>query len=512
MGKIIILILTLCLNYLLLYSQEEEILTYNIVTIGKNYITNKSIKANEYTIGIRLYSIYNDTISNSLTFQFRDLKDYSNKEFKTIGKILLFEKNTNQIKWVQKINYENSKINQIDNAIIKTIDKNSYFINRNTGKINDYFFSNDLKYINTKRKIGIGYAEDTYSDRTKIKLVCSSLKNGKILWEIPPNGLLDWNEVYDLTDSLILVVSDYLYIINTYNGKMFSYTTGTVKGDNIKAGAIFAYLALDIAMALTTGYVFIPLDNRLFVRKSLNTDIIIDSNLNYIAIKDKISCINNSGKEVWYKFTEDNSLKTPTIFIKDSCLYNVNYKKNKMIFSCYDKNNGREIYLNKIKNDTNLIDTIMFDKDTLILFCKYSVAKYSFSNGKKISEKFIDFSERIKKSLDENVYYKKDSIYLPIISIDTSKYYLYSKSGKTIELNKNSSSLKYVNIVDTYFCYYKFKYFKFLGNNNKTIVIDNNNRMVAEIDISYNSFLYGTMLYNINGKIITEIDIKEFMK
>jgi len=60
--------------------------------------------------------------------------------------------------------------------------------------------------------------------------------------------------------------------------------------------------------------------------------------------------------------------------------------------------------------------------------------------------------------------------------------------------------------------YLKTKDYKFLARNNETTVIDNQNKKVADLNVSRNALLIGLKLFDIQEKSFMEIDLNELFK
>lgn len=78
-------------------------------------------------------------------------------------------------------------------------------------------------------------------------------------------------------------------------------------------------------------------------------------------------------------------------------------------------------------------------------------------------------------------------------------------------MNTSLEVLKETPWNDFYLCYAEKDGYKFLLKDGKTIVIDRQNRKVANIDVDDNSVIVGHTLYNISKTTYSVIDLSSVM-
>ena len=94
---------------------------------------------------------------------------------------------------------------------------------------------------------------------------------------------------------------------------------------------------------------------------------------------------------------------------------------------------------------------------------------------------------------------------------DSTKYYVQTKKGITLELDYDFEVSNQYNIKDLYL-YYKdtLDYKLFLkGDRGQTIISDKDNRIIAEINVADFIFIFGDKLYSTDGKSLSIIDLKD---
>ena len=63
-----------------------------------------------------------------------------------------------------------------------------------------------------------------------------------------------------------------------------------------------------------------------------------------------------------------------------------------------------------------------------------------------------------------------------------------------------------------YFHYLNYNNYKFIFKGEQTVILNDDNQVVAELFVSSKSYLIGNKLYDINDKSLLEVDLSEVIK
>jgi hypothetical protein len=110
------------------------------------------------------------------------------------------------------------------------------------------------------------------------------------------------------------------------------------------------------------------------------------------------------------------------------------------------------------------------------------------------------------------VYIKSDSGFINLNLSDSTKVQVFTRKDKLLILNDLLKPDKIMSLNDLYFCYLETEGYKFMENGGITVVIDKNNKQVAELNISKNAILKGRTLYEAQGNSVVAIDIDQVIK
>jgi outer membrane protein assembly factor BamB len=480
---------------------------------GKNYLTKNDIKAKQYIFPERIDNYYIDTTSNLLTVQLRGTSK-NGKWLNSTGNVILYDLSNKKEKWIKKINYQQSIIDQFDNVMIQTIANKSYCLNIENGE-NLWEVENTIYYIDHLQKIGIGYKNKNSTDFSNT-LEGIDLANGNPRWKREINREYGWNDIFHLNDSVIVVASSGLHSVNLKDGTGWDYDAITGEKDykeTIAANAIGA------AVGVLTGTFVMSAGVNLV--KDIVSNVLVDSLSIYFASKEKITRLDHDGQIKWSFPLAKGLASASSIFIKDSILYMINsgyaFMGNRQLdfgtpfIASFNKNTGKQIYFSQVNDKKDQIFGYKIYKDCFLLALKDRVAKYSMINGSNILEKSFDTSTlgELKYFIGSKVYFKSDSTYN---SVDSTKNFLCTKTGKILVLNENLDILNQFESNQLYLCYLKTKNYAFLAKDNETTVIDHEYKKVADFKASNKTVLVGSKLYDVQEKSVLEIDIPDLIE
>ena len=495
-----------------IFAQSSDVLVKER-TIGKMLVTQEEIKAKEYIFPDRIYDSYIDTILESITVQLCGLSK-NKKYLKKNGKILFYDLNDEKVKWSEDISYQTSNIRQFGSTIIVTAGDKSYRLNNENGA-DLWEVKNDIYFVDPVACVGIGYKSGS-AKKYSNTLEGIDLETGKTKWKEELNREYGWNDAFRLKDSVWMIVTSGLHTVNAYDGTGWSYNT--VTGDKDYSTTI-ATNAAGIALGVLTGTFMISTGYD--VVRDIVSNVYFDSTGLYFASKEKISRINeDNGKIIWsYPF----SAKLPSksfLFTNDNYVFMINYGYAFMyarqidygtpFFAAFDKETGKQIFCTTL-DKKNPIFGFKIKDDDLLLVLKDRIIKLSMSDGSKIFEKTMDDNKsgELEGFVGRHVYIDgANSTLTNLLLSDTSKNYIVT-SKKIFICNEKFYVIGDIDRDQLYFAYKKIGDYKLVVKDNKTIVLDVDNKKVAELDITQKTTLIGNKLYSVQEKSFLEIDLTD---
>jgi len=514
--KNVIVVGLICFCIGCIFAQGNGSIPAKDIIIGRSFTTNIDIKAKEFVFPDPIHQWSMNDSTKVLTLQLRGMKDDGN-ELNDTGKVLFFDLPTEQIRWEQKVNYQQSTVEQHDNILIKTTDNQSSCLNNATGE-NLWSIKNSICYVNPTQKIGVGYKVKSSGNFTNM-LEGTDLRTGQSLWKRKINLDYNLNEILQLNDSVIIVSASGLHTIHLKNGTGWDYDALTGKKDHsatVGANVIsFAFsMLLGADFETTTGYDLIT---------DVVSNALVDSTGIYLADKESIVSLYRDGFVLWKNNLPKKLVSKSSLFFKDSliCMVNdgfaslnsesINY--GKPFVAAYDKNTGKKLFLNTIGSKSQQILSFEIQKDTLILLSKNRIFRYSLKDGTELFEQYFktDSVGEFTQFGENNMFLISDSATVKPLLSDSTNLYVVTNKNQLLILN---NQLDITNIIPNdklCFCYLETKGYKFLDAGESTLVIDKNNKQVAELDILGNVMLIGTKLFEVQGKSLVEIDLDQLI-
>ncbi len=496
------------------FSQSNQQIQTKEIVAGKNYETNKDILAKEFVFSERIDNYYLDTISDFLTVQLRGLTR-NGKYLKNSGYVILYDLAANKIKWDKEIMYQQSGIEQFNNVIIQSFNNKSYCVDNENGNTK-WEIKNRINYVDPFLKIGIGYKYYFSSGSSDI-LEGIDLDRGKSLWKREIIRNYGWNNIFHLTDSVLLIAASGLHTINLKTGTGWDYNAVTGKNDYTSA---VVGTAAGVALGVLTGTFVVPTGHD--VVKSIASNVLVDSADIYFASKENIVKLDINGKVKWLTPLPKDWTSKSDIFIENGLLYMVNkgfaFMGSRQLdfgtpfIAAFDLNSGKQEFLNSLTVNKNQVNDFFYQNGIVLIVYNDRVSKYSMANGLLISEKLFDVGTvgELRYFIGNQAYLKSDSVhYNSIDFFDTTKFYLYTKADKILVMNEDLEITNQIDKDQVYIYFLSAKDTKFLSKDNETIVIDSDNRKIADLKISRNAVLIRSKLYDMHEKSFIELDLKE---
>jgi len=317
------------------------------------------------------------------------------------------------------------------------------------------------------------------------------------------------------------VVAAGLHALNTTTGKGWDYNTITGK-KNYKVPVV-ANVVGAVAGVLTGTFVTSVGHNLV---RDVTSNTLVDSSSIYISSKEQLAKVNKqTGEVVWkYPFTKDLASKS-SIFFNDSLVYLVNkgfahmgYKQlkfGKPFIAAFDKQTGEKKFLTLTKDANNPILSYKILGNDIYLVFKNRLAKYSKDSGTLIKDKKYS-----KDSLGELKYFVGNQVFVndknnDFVNLNNSyktKIFIFTSSGKILLIDNQLNIINTLDYKDLSLDYLHIKNYKFLAKDNKTLIINNEGKIVAELKVSSEAYLAGSTLYDKQNDDFVAINLKDILK
>jgi hypothetical protein len=111
----------------------------------------------------------------------------------------------------------------------------------------------------------------------------------------------------------------------------------------------------------------------------------------------------------------------------------------------------------------------------------------------------------------KDMYLETDSTFTNLYASDSTKVYVYTNKNNLMVLDSNLKPIKTIPQRDIFYCYLETKGYKFLENENMTVVIDPSGNEVAELSLSGNVQLRGNRLFEAEGNSLVELNIDQLL-
>lgn len=503
---------TILLFFLTAVASAQIVTTDTAELIGLNYITGKEIYARKYEFKNLIYDSQVDTTFNTLTLQLRDVKS-NGKQYKNTGQLAVFDLVSKKIMWSIDRNYFNTEVEQYDDVLFyKTGISSTSRLQLTTG--NTLWNSKIVVFVTIPNlNIGLGYKYNSFTQQLSNNLSCIDLNTGAVRWEKQIDRSYGWDGVENINDTALIIKSSGLHFVDLKNGQGWDYETKTgVKDYSKTIGANVAGALLGIltgSFVVTTGHDLVS---------NLVSNVISDSAYIYFASKEYITCLTHTGKVIWRtelpKETSHSNImmdSTKVYLINDGeALYNGRkYVYGKPYFAAYNKLTGEEHYLSILDFDKNPLLELISGEDSVELLFKDKSVQYSLQTGiaKTITynpEQIGSFEYVIDRF---KVHIKTDSVIQSIHNYDPRAFYLKSSNGKVIKLDQSLNFQKTIEMNDLCVSKARNKKYTFINYDNKTLVVNQQNKAIAELNMGKRLFIYKNCLYGIDKNALSEIDL-----
>lgn len=536
--KTITLICCIVLIFPTVFGQKKGFnVVYEEKIVGKNYVNDSDIKGEEILFPNIIHNVFPDSALHYLTFQLKGRKKS--------GTILQYDLMNKKVLWTKAIDYETSELLKFDKLLILNEYNEAYVIDEHTGDN----LSKALNYIylaNPEYNIGMAYLYIAAGDGhyTNDFMGIDVMAN-KLIWKRNINRGYGWNDFFYLNDSTLLVVASGLHAINVKNGTGWDYHA--ITGENINyhdAGAVVASVLFGIIGGVfvgiiggmvagsfagyhTRGYYYISI---YYPATATGEEIIhdvvsntlIDSAFIYFAGREEMVKIDKYSGEVVWKYPFPNNLtSTSSIFMDDSVVYMINkgfaFKCNRQVhygkpfIAAFNKQTGKQKYLSILnKNNDPVIDFKKRDNKIYLLF-QHHIAQYNLETGTQILEKKLPLKadhNLVSFVGNETFIFNKDGYLLNLVQNDSTKIYVNTTQTQILSLDHQCNITNTMETNDTGLSFLRYNDYQFIAKGEKTFIINNNGKLIAETAISTNAFIMDNILYDKREKSLIAIDLK----
>lgn len=513
--------LYLIISILTIYSgnAKEKIKTIeyfsNTQVRGKNFITKTNIIATEHIFPIDIDGITVDSTTNYTTLILRKPQkawEYSRDDS---CRIVVYDFNNKSVKWSKDFLYSQSKFFQYSGKTIEKTKNKSYNLNSENGTEN-WIIKEPIFYVDATRKIG--YSTQKGNTKGSIQSIHGiDLTTGAKIWEREidlPNGISD---IIPLNDTTLMLQGSGLHTLNAHDGKGWDYKAKT---QNNNTGLFVGYMIGGIAAGIFTGIYIIPTSS--FKIKQINSNIIKDSSYIYFASKERLVKLNTNGIVKWSATLNESLSSNSDILINGSniMLINKGYAQNENgqtiigqpYFAMFNKETGDCIYLSYLEEKMSIIRDYLIQDNSIYIIFKKSIAKLDLKTGRIQQER--PFNRKKEGTLDffidDKAYIKQDSLYTSLTN-DSTKLYCYCSRDSIACITNSLEKTQYIDPSTIKTNYLDYNGLHFLSENNKTIITNNKNIQIAELNITGKVFIYNSSLYVYNERSLTIVPIGELL-
>lgn len=480
---------------------DKTFILSNSQPIGENLKNGTPIQGTGYIFESPISDININTLNNTATILLVHTPKYITK-----GILLDYDFNNNTIRWEKTMNLNKEKIRMTPGLTIVKNNKESYTLNPTDG-VPSWKTDADFFYTDIKSNIGIGFPQKKFTVSNKLQGI--NLATGKEIWERKIDHHLGINSVTPVNDTLILIVADKIYAVNTQTGTGWEYAVNT--GTTIIPES--PKLLINDKYSEDSDYNFLP-DGRT-ICGLVSTPIIKDSKI-YIASEDFVTCLSESGKVEW-KTPLSSALTSRTrIFTQNGQLYVINtgysYFDGKKIqygvafVAAFDLKDGQQTYLTKI--DRGFIADYQAVGNTLyLLFPINKLVEINLTTGEiaqKITLESIDHSEAMAFP-HTNFYMQEGGDYKKLI-FGNNEIYFINDQKKLVEYNQTDKTSSIVNPDKLFRETFQVDGLTCISQNKNSIILSGG-QAIAKLQVGANSFISANQIFYITDNILYRVDI-----
>lgn len=496
-----------------LYAQQDAIVTARTVSQGFNYAQNAEIQAIEYSFPERIDEFKIDTVSGIASILLRGLSK-NGKYLNNTGTFVLYDLNAQKPVWSRKINFQNENMTMLGNQVLLLKAGKVVGMNMATGA-EAWTSKTRIYYADKTNQVGVGYkynALNTMSDN----LEGVNMQTGSTIWKRDLDQTYGWDDIRRLNDSVILITSTGLHTVNLRTGQGWDYKTPTGKK---QTGEAVAKGVGSVVLGVLTGVTVIP---NVDIITGIVSNTLVDSSGIYLASSEKISRLNPDGNIIWSNELPKEMCSASDIFRDKGFVYLINkgfaYENGKMrdygcpFVAVYNENDGSQLLLRNFDEKKLMLNDVLIQNDTINLLFHNKFVQLSQNNNTILAEKIFntEITGYLYRFANTKAYLQENDMYVPARK-DKSKYLVSTSTGNVLMLNDKLETVEELNENTFHKLFYHKGSMKFLYKDGNMTVIDCDGKRLAEIKTSSKIYLKGKKLYEVDGKILREINLKELI-
>lgn len=516
MNQFLSVTFSLLITASLLHSQPVNNEKKKIV--GKNLISQKEIVATEYTFPNRIDTIIINNTDSAVTLVFRDFyKHKAPPSLKNKGIVALYNLNKKNTQWTNEIQLKKTQLIQIKDLLLFSSKKGT-FINKILDGKTIWHSITPLIFGDYTQNIGMSFASDLTGVHANT-LLGKNLSSGKIIWQREMQQAQGWKNITYINDSTLIVTAEGLYSINIKNGTGWNYKTPTSQKKHIQQ---LVRIFKDSYIKISP-YIYFTTTNYNMLEKISSNTIVIGEHI-YFASKEMISKINvSNGNAIWTTPLPVEITGTSFIFIKDSTLYiiskgyalngNIKINHGQPYFAAFDIKTGKQTLFNTLSQKESLVIDCQIKENTLFLLFYNKIISIDILTGKILGKTInVESADTLSNFTSKKSYHTSDNIsFVNTVSADSTKNYASLKSGNILVFDENLNTIDVINSDKTYKYALQFDDYKILIHKKQTILLNHENRGIAEFEKTKNTTIVGKTMYYSKDNTLIEIKLKEIL-
>ena len=184
--------------------------------------------------------------------------------------------------------------------------------------------------------------------------------------------------------------------------------------------------------------------------------------------------------------------------------------------AAFDRQSGKQKYCVIFPKDAPLTIDYKKTDSEIYLLSKNSMAKYDLENGYKISDSKFDVNKvKFMNFIDSNTYLlvkepnSHQHYFYNLAQLSSSDLHINAAQGEIISLDADLNITNIIKIDKVGSKYLSYKDLKFILKDEKTYVINDDGRIIAELKVGINAYIVEDTLYDKYDKSFIIIDLKK---
>jgi hypothetical protein len=470
----------------------------------------KPVQATTFSFSAPFYDAFYDSTTSRLFFSTR-AKDPTGKVFSNNAFQYCLDVTNDSILWINDVKkYDISRIN--DYLFFSGEEKTSRF-NKKSG-FEQYEYPSKIVFTDAKNKIGLSFNK-LNSINSVENLKCISLDDGNLKWSCDITRQFDWNEARYLNDSILLIAASGLHGVNIKNGTTWSHPL--ITGDDKMKKFVFSPITEESSTLGKASFVSSPLES---VVTQISSNILVEEDRIYFAGKDKLICVNHSGKLIWSSDISVSPTGKSFLFINgnDISLFNLGVAAFKERIVDYGK--PYLIGMNKMTGAVNFNQSLSIfnspvdfkiSNGTLFVSTREKMYQFNIANGDMLF--MLEFNERqygrFQGFVDgDNYFVEKEGFYVSLNFINDKSTYFMTDHGKIYGLEKNEIAYEY-QVAELFELDKKYKNVRLLNQKDNTWVVSKNWELMAKLKTGTKVIIANNKLYYPVGRLLHVIRLND---